>query len=105
MLGLVVPAADVVWGAANEEPPDDAAWETIQAHSVMIAEAGGLLMTGARVVDQADWMTYARTMVDAATAAATAAGARSVDQISAPATPSRNCDTCHRKYLVARQGQ
>lgn len=106
MLGLVIPAADVVWSAANETPADDAAWEKIQANAVMIAEAGGMLMTGARVVDQADWMTYTRAMTDAALAAAAAAGEKNLDKISeAGNTLYESCDTCHKKYMVARQGQ
>ncbi len=106
MLGLVIPAADIVWGVANEPPADDATWEKIQANAVMIAEAGGLLMTGARVVDQSDWMNYAKEMANAATAAAAAAGEKNLDKVSeAGNTLYETCDTCHRKYMAARQGQ
>lgn len=106
MLGLVIPAADIVWGAASAAPADDAAWEKIEANAAMIAEAGNLMMTGARVVDQAEWLTDAKAMVEAATAAAKAANAKNLDQLSdAGNVMYDTCDTCHKKYMVARQGQ
>ncbi len=106
MLGLVIPAADVVWGVANAAPADDAAWEKVAANAAMIAEAGNLMSTGARVVDQADWLTYVKAMSDAATAAAAGALAKNVDQTSeAGNTLYDSCDTCHMKYMPARQGE
>lgn len=106
MLGLVIPAADVVWGVANEAPADEAAWEKVQASAVMIAEAGGLMMTGSRVVDQADWVAYSKAMADAATAAAAAAAEKNIDRVSeAGNTLYETCDTCHAKYMAARQTQ
>lgn len=106
MLGLVVPAADVVWSVATAEPADDAAWEKVQASAVMTTEAGGLMMTGVRVVDQAEWLTYAKAMADAATAAAAAAAEKNVDKLSDTGnTLYETCDACHAKYMAARQGQ
>src|SRR5262245_43564741 len=98
MLGLVIPAADIVWGVSGDPPADDAAWEKVQANAAMIAEAGGLMMTGVRVVDQADWLVYAKAMADAATAAAAGAAAKDVDKVSdAGNTLYESCDTCHAK--------
>jgi len=106
MLGLVIPAADVVWGVANEAPADDAAWEKVAASAAMIAEAGNLMSTGERVVDQAEWLTYVKAMRDAATAAAAGAAAKNVDQTSdAGNTLYETCDTCHMKYMLAREGK
>jgi hypothetical protein len=106
MLGLVIPAADIVWGVANEAPADDAAWEKVAANAAMIAEAANLMSTGSRVVDQADWLTYVKAMKDAATAAAAGATAKNVDQTSdAGNTLYEACDTCHMKYMPARAGE
>lgn len=106
MLGLVIPAADIVWGVANEAPADDAAWEKVAANAAMIAEAGNLMSTGARVVDQGDWLKYVKAMQDAATAAAAGATAKNVDQTSDAGNALYDaCDTCHMKYMTARQGE
>jgi hypothetical protein len=105
MLGLIIPAADVVWGAGSTAPADDAAWEKLEANAAMIAEAGNLMMTGARVVDQGEWLTDAKALVDAATAAAKAANAKNLDGVSdAGNVMYDTCDTCHKKYMVARGG-
>ena len=105
MLGLVIPAADVVWGATSAAPVDDAAWEKTAANAAMIAEAGNLMMTGARVVDQADWMTYTKAMIDASTAAAKAATEKNLDQLGEAGNALYDsCDTCHMKYMAARGG-
>jgi cytochrome c556 len=106
MLGLVIPAADVVWGVGSENPADDAAWEKVAASAVMIAEGARLMTTGSRVVDQMDWMIYSQAMADAATLAARAAGEKSVDGVSEAGNALyESCDNCHRKYMTARAGQ
>lgn len=104
MLGLVIPAADVIWGAANEAPADDAAWEKLGATALMIAEAGQLMMTGPRVLDEGTWTAYSQLMVDAALAAARAAGEKDLDALNdAGNTLYDSCDTCHARYMAARQ--
>ncbi|MEQ1580142.1 MAG: hypothetical protein ABL964_06090 [Steroidobacteraceae bacterium] len=106
MLGLVIPAADIVWGVGSQAPADDAAWEKVAASAAMIAEAGNLMSTGTRVLDQGDWLTYVKAMQDAATAAAAGATAKNVDQTSdAGNMLYDSCDTCHMKYMTARQGE
>jgi hypothetical protein len=106
MLGLVIPAADVVWGVGSQAPADDAAWDKVAASAAMIAEAGNLMSTGARVVDQGDWLTYVKAMQDAATAAAAGAVARNVDQTSEAGNALYDsCDTCHMKYMPARAAE
>lgn len=104
MLGLVIPAADVIWGVANEAPADDAAWEKVAANAVMIAEAGNLMMTGPRRVDDAQWSQFAKAMIDGGKAAAQGAMNKNVDQVAeAGNTLYEACDGCHQKYMAARQ--
>lgn len=106
MLGLVIPAADIVWGVGSEAPADDAAWEKVQATAVMIAEAGHLLMAVPRVVDQGDWLVAAQAMIDAANAAAASAREKNVDKVSEAGNALyESCDACHAKYMPARQAQ
>ena len=103
MLGLVIPAADTVWGVASNTPSDDAAWEKVAASAVMIAEAAHLMSTGPRVVDQADWLGYSKAMADAAKLAAKAAGEKNADGVGdAGNVLYETCDTCHKKYMPAR---
>ncbi len=103
MLGLVIPAADVVWAAANETPADDAAWEKIQANAIMITEAGNLMQVPPRVVDQDEWLANAKALVETSTAAAQAAGEKNLDKLSDAGNNMYDvCDKCHAKYMPAR---
>ena len=104
MLGLLIPAADIVWGAANETPADEAAWEKIQANAAMIAEAGNLMQTAPRVVDQDQWLADAKALVETSTAAAQAAAEKNLDKLSEAGNNMYEvCDKCHAKYMPARQ--
>jgi hypothetical protein len=103
MLGLVIPAADLVWGVASNTPADDLAWEKVAASAVMITEAGHLMSTGPRVIDQAEWLAYSKAMADAANLAAKAAAEKNADGVSdAGNVLYETCDTCHKKYMPAR---
>ena len=48
MLGIVAPAADVMFKAPNRPPKDDDAWTIVQNSALTLAEAGNLLMIPAR---------------------------------------------------------
>jgi hypothetical protein len=103
MLGLVIPAADVVWSAANEAPADDAAWEKIQANAVMITEAGNMLQVAPRVVDQDEWLANAKALAETSSAAAQAAAEKNLDRLSDAGNNMYDvCDKCHAKYMPAR---
>lgn len=104
MLGLVIPAADVIWGVGNEAPADDAGWEKVAANALMIAEAGNLMIMGPRRVDDGEWATYSQAMIDSGKAAAQAAANKNLDQVSeAGNSLYEACDGCHQKYMPARQ--
>lgn len=106
MLGITIPASDVVFGVAAEAPQDDAGWERVQANAYAVAESGNLLMTGMRPVNQDDWMAHARAMIAAAVNAARAAAARDADAVSdAGNALYETCDGCHARYMPARQGE
>lgn len=106
MLAVVIPAADIVWSAASTAPADDAAWEKIQANAAMLAEAGNMLLSSSRAVDQGEWSTHAKVMVATATAAAQAAAEKNLDKLNEAANNMYDsCEQCHQKYMVARQGE
>lgn len=105
MLGITIPASDVVFGAAAETPADDAAWEKIRINALALAESGNLLMIGPRATDRAAWWQFARALTDASITAAKAAQAKNADQISeAGNVIYETCDGCHKIYMAARQG-
>ncbi|MGC4029515.1 MAG: hypothetical protein QM696_11620 [Steroidobacteraceae bacterium] len=106
MLGLTIPATDVIWGVANEMPADDAAWERVVANALMVAESGNLLLTGPRNPQQADWTQMVQEMIKHARAAAAAAEKHDVDGVAAAGDELYNaCDSCHNKYMPAKAAE
>jgi hypothetical protein len=100
MLGITIPASDVVFLAAAETPADDAAWEKVAASALAVAESGNLLLMKPRAVDADDWRQYARALIEAGARAAEAAQAQNADTISAAGDDMYNvCEQCHAKYL------
>ncbi len=106
MLGLTIPATDVVWGVGNETPADDAAWERVAANALMVAESGNLLLTGSRNPQQADWTEMTHEMIKYARAAAEAAQKHDVDGVTEAGDELYNaCDSCHNKYMPAKAAE
>jgi cytochrome c556 len=100
MLGITVPASDVVFIAAGETPSDDASWEKVEASALAVAESGNLLLMKPRAVDADDWRQYAQALIEAGARAAEAARAKDTDRISTAGDDMYNvCEQCHAKYL------
>jgi hypothetical protein len=100
MRTMTIPFSDAVFEAGAEPPKDDAGWEAVRGRAVALAEAGNLLMIGARVRDRGAWMKYSRAQVDAAESVAKAASAKSVEQLTAAADAVyETCAACHKDYL------
>lgn len=105
MLGITVPASDVVFQVGSREPEDDAGWERVEANAIALAESANLLKTPPRAVDQGDWLKYADALVDTAQAAASGAREKNVDRVlDAGNAIYEVCDACHKKYMAARAG-
>jgi len=109
MNAIVVPSSTVLYqsvsttiserGVEEVKPQNDAEWAALAANSAALAEAGNLLMASDRAIDQADWMMMSRAMVDAATAAAKAAEAKSTEAVlETGAQVNETCDQCHARY-------
>jgi hypothetical protein len=103
MLGLTIPATDVVWGVAATPPADDAAWDKVAASALMVAESGNLLLTGPRNPQQADWTQMVQEMIKHARAAAAAAEKHDADGVAAAGDELYGaCESCHNKYMPAK---
>jgi len=109
MRGIVDPAATTVFGAVSttvtaagveEKAPATAAeWDAVADSAAALAEAGNLLLVGSRVVDQGEWTTISRRMVDAGRKALVAAEAKNAaDVFASGEVIYETCDTCHSKY-------
>jgi hypothetical protein len=98
---LTIPLSNAVFEYGGEPPKDDKTWEEVRGKAVALAEAGNLLMLGARAKDRAAWMKFSRAQVDAAEAAAKAAAAKNGDQLSAASDVLyETCAGCHKVYLA-----
>ena len=105
MLGITIPASDVVFQVGNKAPADDMEWEKVQASALAVAESGNLLMIGTRSVDHGDWEKNAQSLITAAKEASQAAQEKNVDKVLAAGDKLYEvCDTCHKKYMAARGG-
>ncbi len=106
MLGITIPASDIVFAAAGEAPADDTAWIKLQANAAVIAESARMLLDSSRKPDDNEWATFSRAMYDASLTVMKAAAEKNVDQVSeAGNTLYESCDGCHQKYMPARQGE
>jgi hypothetical protein len=100
MKTMTIPFSNAVFEAGGDAPKDDKSWEAVRGQAVALAEAGNLLMLGARAKDHAAWMKFSRAQVDAAEAAANAATAKNTDQFSAAADALyETCAGCHKVYM------
>ena len=106
MLGIVIPASDILFGVAASAPADDTAWAKVQANAVVLAEAAKLLTDSSRKRDDAEWITKAQALYDTANAAAAAAAEKNAEKTSDAGNAVYDaCDGCHMKYMPARQGE
>ena len=111
MAEVLEPAADVYWdavgsvsdknGITEHAPKNDEEWKAVIASATVIAESGNLLMMPPRALDQGEWMTLAREMVEAGRQAQVAAQAHDVQKVfDAGAVVYETCTKCHAKYVV-----
>jgi len=109
MTGIVAPAATVVYesvatsitakGIEETAPRNDEEWARVADSAAALAESGNLLLMGDRAVDNGDWTTLSRQLVDAANAALKAAEAKSTEGIlESGGAINDTCDNCHAKY-------
>ena len=110
MAGITGPAASVVYNAVgtviNSEgikeiaPQNDEEWTAVANSAAALVESGNLLLIGDRVLDNGDWITMARALIEKGTVALKAAEAKSTEGLLASGGDiNATCDNCHAKYL------
>jgi hypothetical protein len=100
MLGIVAPSSDVLFKVPSQAPKDDKEWKTVQDNTLMLAEAGNLLLIPGRAKDKGDWTKFAKALIDQgskAFKAANAKDAKSLENIGNDV--DQVCEDCHAKYL------
>jgi hypothetical protein len=103
MLGLAIPASDVLFQIADNVPADDAGWDRVVANAVMLGEAGNMMLSGARLLPQPEWSQHARDLVTRAKVAAEAAQKHDVDAVlDAGNAIYETCDACHNQFMPAK---
>ena len=109
MNGIMEPAAVVVYdavgfivdadGVQEIAPQNDEEWAAIANSAAALVESGNLLLLGDRVVDDGEWVTITRALIEAGTTALTAAEAHDTEGILAIGVDiNTTCDDCHAIY-------
>jgi hypothetical protein len=109
MNGIVAPGANAVFNAVSttvsqkgiEEvfPRNDDEWAALGNSAAGLAEAGNLMLIEGRAVDNGDWITMSRQLIDAGKLALKAVEAKSTeDVLTAGERVNESCDNCHAKY-------
>jgi hypothetical protein len=109
MKGIVGPAANVIYnavgttvtskGTEDKAPRTDAEWEEVGNAAAALIESGNLLLMGNRAVDNGDWLTQSRALIEAGKEALKAVQTKNVEGVFASGEPvNQSCDNCHRKY-------
>ena len=109
MTGITSPAAQAVYrsvgtvinaeGVKETEPQNDEEWAALASQAAALVESGNLLLMGNRLVDNGDWVTMTRAMIEKSQLALKAAEAHDKEGIlDAGSAINDTCDTCHAKY-------
>jgi hypothetical protein len=109
MVGIVGPAANVVYGAVattssaqgivETAPKNDEEWAVVGSSAAALVESGNLMLTGNRLLDNGDWVTMTRAFMEQANLTLKAANAKDKDGIvAAGGDMNTTCDNCHEKY-------
>jgi hypothetical protein len=86
-------------GIKEIEPQNDEEWAAVAAQAAALVESGNLLLMGDRLVDNGDWVTMTRAMIERGQLAVKAAQARDKEGIlDAGSYINETCDNCHAKY-------
>jgi hypothetical protein len=109
MDGITGPAATVLYNAVgtiiNTEgvkeiaPQTDEEWAVVGNSVAALVESGNLMMMEGRAVDNGDWITMSRAMIDAGVIALKAVEAKSTEAVlKAGEAVNKSCDACHERY-------
>ena len=86
-------------GVTEIAPQNDEEWAVLANSAAALVESGNLFLLGDRVVDNGDWVTMTRALIESATVALTAAEAQDTEGIlGAGEGINATCDNCHERY-------
>jgi len=109
MSAIVAPTSNAIFqsvqtnvtikGTEEIFPKDDAEWAALGAQAAALAEAGALIMTPGRAIDQADWIKMSQAMIDAAKQTLKAVEKKDPEAVlESGETVNTSCDSCHERY-------
>lgn len=103
MLGLTIPASDVLFQIGENEPKLPADWDRIVATAAMLGESGNLLLSGSRDRHHAEWTQFSQELTTRSKAAMAAAQKKDVDAVlEAGNAIYEVCENCHKKFMPAK---
>jgi hypothetical protein len=113
MHGMVIPNAEVVWGAVGtiyttkgveeRQPKTDDEWIKVEASATTLTEAGNLLMMEGRAKDHGRWMERARALREAGDAVRKAAKAKDAAALfERGGDLFEACQGCHFDYRFTK---
>jgi hypothetical protein len=109
MKGIVDPAAKAVFASVNTietkegtqeiAPRTDAEWEAVGSSAAALIESANMILANGRAVDQGDWVTFAKVMIEGSRSALQATQAKNAkDLFDAGGAIYEACNKCHSKY-------
>jgi hypothetical protein len=109
MIGIVDPASKAVFSSVNTietkegtqeiAPRNDAEWAAVGSSAAALIVSGNLILANGRAVDQGDWVTFAKAMIDGSKSALQATQAKKPkDLFDAGGEIYDACTKCHTKY-------
>jgi cytochrome c556 len=99
MVKMIYPTSDAVFYITTRAPKTDAEWAELQTKTLTLAESANLLMLPGRARDMERWMTDAKMMLDAGTAAYEAAKKKDIEALTGLNDALyQSCVVCHQHY-------
>ena len=86
-------------GVKEIEPQNDEEWANVANAAAAVIESGNLLLIGDRALDNGQWVTMTKAMIEAGQGALKAALAKDKEGILNAGGPLNDtCDMCHAQY-------
>jgi hypothetical protein len=109
MIGIIDPASKAVFSSVNTietkegtqeiAPRNDAEWTAVGSSAAALIESGNLILANGRAIDQGDWATFTKAMIEGSKSALKATQAKKPqDLFDAGGEIYDACTKCHTKY-------
>jgi len=86
-------------GITEIEPKNDQEWANVADAAIAVIESGNLLLIGDRPIDDGDWVTMTKAMMEQGQLVLKAAQAKDKNAILETGGPlNETCDRCHARY-------